>query len=129
MGKKKKAASGPEANPAEGVPFWLLLAGMGPPDPEYRFALHVGREWRFDFAWPARRLAVEVEGGVWAGGRHTRGAGYTEDCRKYARAALLGWMLLRVTTQMVSSGEALALLEEARLVTDSCLNCEDVAVG
>ena len=29
---------------------------------EYRF--HPGRDWRFDFAIPSRRVAVEVEGAI-----------------------------------------------------------------
>lgn len=89
------------------------LADAKVPDPvtEYRFA--PPRRWRFDFCWPERRLAWEVEGAVWTGGRHTRGAGYTKDCQKYSAAAILGWRIIRTTTQMVESGEALDLLLRA----------------
>ena len=41
---------------------------------EYRF--HPGRDWRFDFAIPSRRVAVEVEGGAFNGGRHIRPEGW-----------------------------------------------------
>lgn len=80
------------------------------PDPvrEHRFV--PDRRWRFDFAWPDRMLAVEVEGGVWNGGRHTRGAGYERDAEKYNRAAILGWRVLRFSTQQVQRGEAVAAL-------------------
>lgn len=84
------------------------------PEPvrEYRFA--PDRRWRFDFAWPAPiMLAVEVEGGVWSGGRHTRGAGYTADMEKYNRASVLGWRVLRFTTEQVKRGEAVAALRGA----------------
>ena len=64
---------------------------------EHRFALSIGRQWRFDFAWPDRMLAVEIDGGAFSGGRHTRGAGFVEDCRKLNAAVLMGWRVLRFT--------------------------------
>lgn len=60
---------------------------------EYRF--HPTRRWRFDFAyWPAK-VAIEIEGGVYSRGRHTRGSGFVADCEKYNAAAELGWTVLR----------------------------------
>lgn len=83
------------------------------PEPvrEYRFA--PDRKWRFDFAWPDRKLAVEVEGGVYSGGRHTRGSGYIKDLEKYNRAAVLGWCVLRFDTAAVRDGTAIAAIHEA----------------
>ncbi len=89
----------------------LLAAGLPLPVREYRFA--PPRRWRFDFAWPDRGLALEIEGGVWTGGRHVRGRGYERDCEKYAEAALRGWRVLRVTPGMVRDGRAVALLARA----------------
>lgn len=71
------------------------------------------RRWRFDMAWPAHKVAVEVEGGSWVSGRHSRGTGFEEDCIKYCEAALLGWIVLRVTPRMVDDGRALALIQRA----------------
>jgi hypothetical protein len=48
---------------------------------------------------------------VWSGGRHTRGKGFIEDCNKYNEAVMLGWRVIRVTTEMVKSGEAMAYIE------------------
>ena len=83
------------------------------PEPvrEYKFA--PDRKWRFDFSWPDRKLAVEVEGGVWSGGRHTRGSGYVNDMTKYNRANLLGWCVLRFDTAQVRNGTAIAAIREA----------------
>lgn len=72
---------------------------------EYPFA--VGRKWRFDFAFVNERVAVEIEGGTWNGGRHTRGSGFVKDCEKYNHAALLSWRVFRFTPSMVASGNAI----------------------
>lgn len=66
---------------------------------EYRF--HPVRKWRFDFAIPDHRIALEIEGGHWSGGRHVRGVGYRNDCEKYNEAVKLGWRVLRYTTDML----------------------------
>jgi len=76
---------------------------------EYRF--HPVRKWRIDFAWPDHKLAVEVEGGLYSGGRHTRGAGFEADCIKYNTLAEDGWTLFRYSPRMVRTGEALAQIE------------------
>lgn len=59
------------------------------------------RKWRFDFFFPVQGLAIEVEGGSWSSGRHTRGSGFAEDCVKYNRATEMGIRVLRFTTEMV----------------------------
>lgn len=62
---------------------------------------HLRRKWRFDYAHPASKVAIEIEGGIWSGGRHTRGKGYQEDCQKYNAAALLGWRVFRLTDRLM----------------------------
>lgn len=83
------------------------------PEPEREYHFHGSRRWRFDFAWPDRRLALEIEGGQFTKGRHNRSIGMEGDCRKYNSAMLLGWRVLRCPTSMVKSGEYLTVLEEA----------------
>ena len=75
------------------------------PVTEYRF--HPTRRWRFDFAWPEHKLAVEIEGGAWTGGRHTRGSGFVSDCDKYNAATILGWRVLRFTTSHLRDEQAI----------------------
>lgn len=89
----------------------IALAGLPRPIVQHRF--HPTRRWRFDFAWPDYGLAVEVDGGIWTRGRHTRGAGYREDCIKLNEAVLLGWRVLRVTPDMVTDGQALQYIAYA----------------
>jgi very-short-patch-repair endonuclease len=80
---------------------------------ERELAFHEIRGWRFDFAIPAHRLGIEVEGGVHMMGRHQRPEGFTEDCRKYNAAALAGWRVLRFTPAMIENGEAAEVIAQA----------------
>jgi very-short-patch-repair endonuclease len=79
------------------------------------------RRWRFDFAWPDVKLACEVEGGVYSGGRHTSGAGFEKDCEKYNTALVLGWRVLRVTAKHVRDFLALEWIEQALGITRPAL--------
>lgn len=76
---------------------------------EYRF--HPTRKWRFDYAIPAIRMAVEVEGGVWTGGRHTSSKGFLGDMEKYNEAALLGWCLIRTTPSLLLTSKTIELIK------------------
>lgn len=87
------------------------LCGIRGFEREYKF--DPARRWRFDFAFPADRVAVECEGAIWTQGRHTRGSGYSGDLEKYNRAALLGWRVLRYSLEMIESGQALREIETA----------------
>lgn len=83
------------------------------PEPQCEYKFLTDRRFRFDFAWPSLKLACEVEGGCWSGGRHTRGAGFISDCKKYNLATMHGWGLLRYTSEQIENGEALNEIEEA----------------
>ena len=83
------------------------------PEPEREFRFARPRRWQFDFAWPGLMLALEVEGGVYSGGRHTTGSGFTGDCEKYNEAAILGFTILRCTPGQVKSGEAFTIVKRA----------------
>jgi very-short-patch-repair endonuclease len=71
----------------------MCYPGFPAPTPEYKF--HETRRWRFDYAFLDVKLAVELEGGIWTKGRHTRGKGFSNDMQKYNSASELGWTLLR----------------------------------
>lgn len=83
------------------------------PEPVREHVFAKPRRWRFDFAWPSFKLAVEVEGAIFVGGRHNRPMGMMADMEKYNAAALLGWKVLRVAGPHVKSGEALEWIEVA----------------
>jgi very-short-patch-repair endonuclease len=90
---------------------WQLRAASLPtPEMEYRF--HPERRWRFDLAWPDLKVAVEVDGGGFVQGRHSRGMGIERDSEKFSTSAAHGWRVFRVTPRMVRDGAALALIEK-----------------
>ena len=92
-------------------PLFLALvkrAKLPAPTAEYRF--HDSRKWRFDWAWPEYRVALEVDGGIWRGGRHTRGAGWLKDTEKLNTAASMGWRLLRCTPTQLCTMDTIDLL-------------------
>ena len=91
----------------------MHMRAVGIPDPVREYKFDPKRRWRADFAWPELMLLVEVEGGHWTGGRHTRGSGFDKDAEKYNEAALFGWRVLRVTSTHIKSGEALAWIVRA----------------
>jgi very-short-patch-repair endonuclease len=77
------------------------------PEPVREYRFHPARRWRLDYAWPDFRLAVEIEGGAWIHGRHTRGMGFIGDLEKYNELTLAGWSLLRFTPKQVKDGTAI----------------------
>lgn len=81
------------------------LAGLPKPVAEYRF--HDTRKWRIDWCFVTEKIAVEVEGGAFIQGRHSRGAGMLKDMEKYNTLACLGYRLIRVTPKQIANGEAL----------------------
>lgn len=87
----------------------LAASNLGNPVAEHRFDPE--RKWRFDYAWPDRKVALEVEGGAWTGGRHTRAAGFLADMEKYNRAVILGWRVLRCTPDTLLTAGTIDMLK------------------
>ncbi len=88
---------------------------------EHKFAVGIGRGWRFDFAFLDEKVAVEVEGLVvrringdlYCLGRHASITGFRGDCEKYAWAAILGWSVLRFEREQIKAGLAIDLTRKA----------------
>jgi very-short-patch-repair endonuclease len=88
---------------------------------EFVFANSIGRRWRFDFAWPQYRLALEIEGLVVmriggqliCKGRHASIGGFKDDCEKYAWATVLGWRVMRFETSQVKDKTAIDMAVRA----------------
>jgi len=110
LSRRKAKAAAPSFDYAEALLYEFHMAGL--PSPEREFLFHKKRKWRFDLAWPSLLIAVEVEGGIWVGGRHVRGEGYEADCEKYNEAQMAGWMVLRFTPNMLRNGKASKTIEK-----------------
>lgn len=121
-----RAATNPE-DLAQSVVFYLKVFQAPPHEREYVF--HRARRWRFDFAWPWLKVAVEVDGGTRGaavichqcgcrvrartksgavgrelriGGRHTRPEGFRNDAEKRNAAMMAGWRVFHLTSDMLA---------------------------
>ncbi len=68
--------------------------------PQHKF--HPERKWRWDFCYPRYKLAIEVQGGTYTRGRHSRGPGQRKDFEKISEGAILGWHIIIVDSKDVS---------------------------
>jgi very-short-patch-repair endonuclease len=93
----------------------LLIRAEGLPEPEreYMFAKSIGRRWRLDFAYPEKRIGIEVQGGIYVRGAHSRGTGLERDYEKYNQAQVLGWDVYQFSRKMIESGEAIETIRKA----------------
>ena len=72
-----------------------------------------GRRFRIDFAWPDLKLAVEVQGGLWTRGRHSRPMGIVKDYEKFNLLTLHGWRVLLLTSLDVRGEKGLEMIRDA----------------
>lgn len=80
--------------------YWVaLFPDLPPPVRQHKF--HPTRKWRWDFAWPEWKLAVEIQGGSWVGGGHNTALGQANDYEKHNEAVRLGWRTLFFNTPML----------------------------
>lgn len=93
--------------------FLLMCRAKKLPTPEAEVKFHPTRKFRFDFAWPSHKLALEVEGGVWSGGAHGRGTGIVRDMEKHTLAAEEGWRIIRVTPSNLATIGTMESIERA----------------
>lgn len=111
-GRSTRAPLGTEAT--RHAIFLRMVEAAGLPKPEGEVRFHPPRRWRFDYGWRSPRMvALEIEGGVFTRGRHSRGVGMVADMEKYNQAALDSWLVLRVTPSQLCTPETIAMLKTA----------------
>ena len=72
-----------------------------------------GRRYRWDFAWPDKRVLVEINGGTYAHMGHSTGPGIARDYEKSNLAVLAGWKVFAFDRRMVEAGTALDVTAKA----------------
>lgn len=111
MSGRRKPAPGSRLE--DQLAFQIKAAGLPVPRTQFKFAAP-DRLWRADFAWlDPYWLLVEVDGGTFIAGRHSRGAGIREDFEKLNDAVVRGWRVLRFEVEHVKRGYALTTIERA----------------
>lgn len=120
---EQKPAKKPKAHKKINPELFKAMAkahGLTEPVPEYRFKY--GRKWAFDWMFVGyaspddftmTKVAVEIQGGLFTGGRHVRGAALLKEYEKINAAQIMGYKVILVTPQQVESGEAFELVKRA----------------
>ena len=104
--------------------FRALLVTHSMPEAVTEHRFHAERMWRFDYAWPRWKVALEVEGGIFGftdpktgkrrmGGAHGRITGIKRDMEKYSHAAAMGWLVIRCIPQDLNTGATIAYVRGA----------------
>ena len=107
--KKERVVSEGEAKLAQHLKSYKI-------EFQTEFQFNPERKWRADFYILGSKVLIEVEGGIWSNGRHTRAQGYLGDMEKYNSAQELGYSVYRYSTEQVKSGKAIEDIR--RLVGD-----------
>lgn len=104
----------PKAEAVHVLCVQIAQADLPEPELEYLFAPVVDgkpiRRWRFDLCWPRHELALEIDGGMFGGGRHGGARSSVRDLEKRNCAQLMGWNVIHVTPSQVRNGDALRWL-------------------
>ena len=91
-----------------------LLRAAGLPEPEVQYPIRDGARVvaRVDFAYPEMRLAIEVDGYRWHGGR----SAWARDLNRGNNIAARSWRTLHIAKEHMdgAGAVAVALVKEAR---------------
>ena len=102
--------------PSEKFAYALHASKIGGVHPEFQF--HPDRKWRFDYAWPQAKLAVEIDG---FGYGHQAQQSMSADNEKANAAVERGWRVLRYNSRDLGSIEKVkaAVDQVSRVLADA----------
>jgi hypothetical protein len=111
---KTRQCRPPKSRDKTALLFTRLCSALNVPEPIAEFRFHPTRRWRIDFYFEAngRKVGLEVEGGVWTNGRHTRGKGFIKDIEKYNTMSEMGIVLLRVTPDQLLNVSTIEMIRK-----------------
>jgi hypothetical protein len=93
--------------------FINICEKAGLPKPELEWRFHPSRLWRFDVAFVAARVAIEIQGGIFLSGRHNHSVSFIKDMEKANSAACMGWVILYRTPSNFLDVETVELARRA----------------
>ena len=90
----------PSTSELKFIKYWETLYPDIDLHTEYRFT--PPRRFRFDFAFLPSKIAIEINGGNWIHGRHTRASNLSNEYEKLNLAALNGWRVFVLSPEMIN---------------------------
>ena len=94
----------------EALDWHIRVCGLPAPEREYQAI--PGRKHRFDFAWPSFKLLLDVQGGIFNGGKHGRGTGILKDQEKLKLSTIEGWHVMHISNRHITQGQAIHWLRQ-----------------
>lgn len=93
--------------------FLQELARLKLPEPRQEYQFATPRKWAADFCWPEHKVILEVQGGVFTGGRHVRGAALLKEWEKLNHGAIRGYRFLFCAPRDLTSLATLEFVTQA----------------
>jgi len=90
----------PSTSELKFIKYWETLYPDIDLHTEYRFT--PPRRFRFDFASIDSKVAIEINGGNWIRGRHTRASNLSNEYEKLNLATLNGWRVFVLSPEMIN---------------------------
>ena len=112
-GRPSPLSADPQGATASQQVFMAVIHHSGLPAPMLEYRFHPERLWRMDYAWPASKVALEVDGGIWVNGGHNRGAQMLKTWEKENAAAVLGWRFLRCQPKELCAASIIHIIRQA----------------
>lgn len=110
--RKKATDRDPDGNQGRNKLFDAMCAANGCPIPVSEYKFDAYRKWKFDYLFDGW-LALEVQGGNWIHGHHTRASALDDEYEKVNAAAAAGYTVIFCTPEDIQTGKAFEYIRNA----------------